>query len=65
MVSSAMPKVVPPRAKAHIRMGMRSFSRPRRARMMAAMPALMAPVADTTPRKPPTIRIKAATSMAS
>ena len=65
MVSSAMPKVVPPRAKAHMRMGMSSFSRPLSFRMMLEMPASMAPVLDTTPRKPPTMRMNAAMSMAS
>ena len=65
MVSSAMPKVVPPRAKAHIRMGMSSFSRPFSLVMIEEMPASMAPVLAMTPRKPPTIRIKAAMSMAS
>ena len=65
MVSSAMPKVVPPRANTSINMGMSRVSLPRSLATRAEMPRSMAPVLPTTPRNPPTMRIKAAMSMAS
>ena len=65
MVSSAIPKVVPPKAKTIIRIGIINFSLPFSFFVIPLIAALMAPVLTITPRKPPTIRIKVATSIAS
>ena len=65
MVSSHMPKVVPPRPNTSIKMGMSHFSRPFSFRITADTPASTAPVFITTLRKPPTIKMNTHTSTAS
>ncbi|MNJ28938.1 hypothetical protein D3C77_234930 [compost metagenome] len=63
-VSSAMPKVEPPRAKRAISTGISSRSRPAKARTMAPTPASSAPLCMVTARKPPMMSTKSATSAA-
>ena len=65
MVSSHMPKEVPPRLNRIISTGIRRISFPPSRRMTLLTPASMAPVLITTPRKPPTIKMNSATSAAS
>ena len=56
-VSSSMPKAAPAMLNTSISTGISSRSRPLSLRMMAPMPASMAPVFITTARKPPMTRV--------
>ena len=64
MVSSPIPYVVPPRANNGISTKINIFSRPLYFFTMEAIPVSSIPVSLTTPRKPPTIKMKKATSIA-
>ena len=63
-VSSAMPKVLPPRAKRIIKIGMMRTSLLLNFLTTRATPLVIAPVAVMTWNEPPTIRMNATTSTA-